>query len=688
MSAVSMSYAGIPGYVIFWALFIIAAGLFLQRAYQLWRYLRLGRGEGNFGHIAKRVLSTACAVVGQWCQFKNLSTKNRAGLGHVFMAWGFFIFVVFYFIFIIIGAGFGISETLENTSFFFYYAWVMDIAAPFVIIGALWGIIRRYIVKPPRLQGEQTIEAMVILVTVFVHPLTHLFKEATSIALGNPPAGLGSSLPPVSSALSNIFSNSAVSSVQAANIGFFWTHWVVVLFVLVFIAYSRYLHMVAATFNVFLRSSRPKGALSPIDFETTETLGVSKITDFTWKQLLDLYSCVVCGQCQDVCPAYTSGKPLNPKDLIQNLNKHLREVGPELLKVKNGDEAEAPPNDPDEELVGRVVSEDEIWACTTCGACREVCPVYNEHIDKIVDLRRNQVMVATSEVARDPLKNIRVRGHPWRGTTLGRIDWAEGLDIKTLDEDSDIDILYWVGCTEALEDRSVKVAQAMGKLLKLAGIKFGILGEEEMCCGDPARRLGNEHLFQILAQQNIELLKNYNVKRIVTACPHCFNTLKNEYPQFGGEFEVIHHTQFIAGLLKESRLKIPKGNSSAITYHDPCYLGRYNDIYKPPRQILNSLPSTTLIEMEKNRRESFCCGGGGGRIWLEEHIGRRISEMRIDQVIETEAQIVATACPYCLQMFEDAVKAKAVEESLQVMDVAELVVEQVAKDGNKAGQSE
>jgi len=675
MLPVSATQWSIWEYVIFWSIFALAISLFLHRTYRLWRYLPLGRGERRFDYMPKRILIALVHVVGQWCQLKNLSLKDRAGLGHVFMVWGFLTFVLYYLLFIIIGTGFGISEIMENNLFFFYYSWVMDIAAPFVIIGASWGIIRRYIVKPPRLEGEQTIEAMVILVTVLIHPATHLFKVATSIGLGHPPAGLAPTLPPISSALANLFSGFTISSLQAAHTGFFWAHWGIVLFVLVYIGYSRYLHMVASPFNVLLQSSRPKGALSPIDLETAETFGVSKITDFTWKQLLDLYSCVVCGRCQDDCPAYTSGKLLNPKKLIQDLKKHLLEVGPELVSSKAKTAANL-----SKALIGEVITVDEIWDCTTCRACQEVCPVYVEHIDKVIDLRRNLVLEQASipETAEGALRSIEARGHPWRGTTLSRTDWADGLDIKTVAEDSPprrIDILYWVGCTEALEDRSMKVAQAMGKLLKLAKIKFGILGAEESCCGEPARRLGNEYLFQIQAQKNIELMKSYNVNKIVTACPHCYNTLKNEYPQFGGEFEVIHHTEFIADLLRENKLGIIKGNGGVVTYQDSCYLGRYNDIYEPPRQILNNMVDITIVEMERNRERGFCCGGGGGRMWLEERIGRRINELRTEQVIETKAEIIATACPFCLQMFEDGIKAKAVEKSLKVMDIAELVAE-------------
>ena len=426
--------------------------------------------------------------------------------------------------------------------------------------------------------------------------------------------------------------------------------------------------MVVAPFNILLQSPHPKGALSPLDLDSTETLGAAKITDFTWKQLLDCYSCVICGNCQDYCPAYASGKPLNPKKVIQDLKKHLLEVGPELVSGK------AKSANPGKTLIGDVVTKDEIWACTTCRACQEVCPVYNEHIDKIIDLRRNLVLEEASmpETAESALKSIEDRGHPWRGTTLTRTDWAEGLDIKTLAEDSEVDILYWVGCAEALEERSKKVAQATAKLLKQAGVKFGILGAEESCCGEPARRLGNEYVFQLQAKKNIELFKQYKVKKIVTACPHCYNTIKNEYPQFDGEFEVIHHTEFIADLLKQGKLSLTKGNAELVTYHDSCYLGRYNDIYELPRKVLNNVAGVKLVEMEQNRRNGFCCGGGGGRMWMDEP-GTRICTMRVEQALKTKAQIIATACPFCLQMLEEEIKTTTIETPPKVMDIAELI---------------
>jgi Fe-S oxidoreductase len=670
-----MTYFGfIPGYALFWGVFVIALGLFSYRVRQLLQYMFLGQKETGYKSWGKWITNTFVYVFSQLCQLKNFRTKDRAPLGHAFMAWGFF--VLFYFFFIILAEGFGLTG-LEDTNFLFYYAWVMDFMAVLIIIGAGWGLIRRFIVRPERLKGEQTVEALIILLSVFTHPFTHLFKEATNIAMMAPPAGLGHTLlPPVSAWFSHLFTGST-QSIENWHVGFFWAHWLTVLFVLVYIPYSRYLHVIAAIFNGIFQSRLPGGALKPIDLEKTESFGITTIDSLTWKQNLDLYSCVVCGNCQEQCPAFATGKPLNPKKVIQDLKKQLLKVGPELVKAKA--KKEPAPANPNVAIAGNVIQEDEIWACTTCGACDVICPVWVEHIDKVVDLRRNLVLEQSviPETAEAALRSIESRGHPWRGTTLTRTDWAQGLDVKVLAEDANVDILYWVGCTEALEERSVKIAQSLAKLMKQAGLNFGILGTEESCCGDPARRLGNEYLFQMQAQKNIEIFKGYNVRKIVTACPHCYNTIKNEYPQFGGDFEVVHHTELINSLLKEGKIKAARGVNDVITYHDSCYLGRHNDIYQPPRQLLKCLPGTKLVEMEKNKKRGFCCGGGGGRMWLEERIGQRISETRIDQVIAVKAQTVATACPFCLQMFDDAIKAKQAEETLKVKDVAELIMESV-----------
>jgi len=420
--------------------------------------------------------------------------------------------------------------------------------------------------------------------------------------------------------------------------------------------------------NVFFRSLKPKGALTPIDFETAEAFGVTKIEDFTWKQLMDLDACTGCGRCEDICPAHLSGKALSPKKLIQDLKTHLYEVYPIPIVGK--------PVESPKDMLTEVITEEVIWDCTTCRACQQACPIYVEHIDKIIDMRRNLAMERAKfpESAQDALKSIGAREHPWRGTTATRTDWASDLGVKVLAEDSNIDILYWVGCTAALEDRNMKVAIATAKILQTAGINFGILGTEESCCGDPARRMGDEYLFQTLCQKNIELLKTYNVSKILTSCPHCFNTLKNEYPQFDGNFEVIHHTQFIADLIREGKLKPGRSNGKRIAYHDSCYLGRYNDIYQAPREILMAISGTEKVELARSGTRSFCCGGGGGHMWMEEDPDKRVSERRVEEIIEAKVDVVATACPYCLSMFEDALKAKGAEESIKAMDLSELVV--------------
>jgi len=661
-------------YVLFWGVFLITLGIFAYRLRQLWQYMLLGQKETGSKSLIRQTWDTMVYVLSQLCQLKNFRRKDWAPLGHALMVWGFFISIIFYFFFIILTEGLGLIG-LEETQFYFYSVWVMDFFAVFIFIGAFWAIIRRYVIRPDRLQGEQTTEAMIILLSVLAHPVTYVFEIATKITLGHPPAGLGHTLlPPVSAWVSNLFT--VGTGTEGWYLGFLWAHWVTVVFVLAIIPYTRYLHIIASIFNGILRN-RPRTALKPINLEEAESFGVATIDQLTWKQNLDLYSCVVCGNCQELCPATISGKKLNPKKLIQDLKNHLLKVGPELVAAKaRGEPAPANPNVP---LADNVILRDEIWACTTCGACDEVCPVWVDHIDKIVDLRRNLVMEQSSipETAEGALRSIEDRGHPWRGTTLSRTDWAEGLDIKVLADDQDVDFLFWVGCTEALEERSTKVAQAVAKLLKSAGVNFGILGTEESCCGEPARRLGNEYLFQMQAEKNIEILKNYGVKRIVTACPHGYNILKNEYPQFGGDYEVIHHTELFAQLIKEGKLKLKKGLNEVVTYHDACYLGRYNNIYEPPRQLIKAVPDIRLKEMERNRRRGFCCGGGGGHMWLEEQEGNRINEMRTEQAMDTGAQTVVTACPLCLQMFEDGIKAKEAEEQLKVMDIAELLAAQI-----------
>lgn len=669
MSPVSLTYWGIPGYVIFWVIFLIALALFLRRASMLWRYLRLGSAWDRLSRLPKRIKTALFHVVAQWCQFRNLSRKDLAGVGHVFMAWGFFIFVIYYFLFIIIGAGFGVSEAMKNNSFFFYYSWVMDIAAPFVILAALWGIVRRYIVRPSRLKGEQTIEALVILITVFIHPMTHLLKEATGIALGHLPVGLGSSLPPISSTLSHLFTVNTLSSVQGANIGFFWVHWGVVLFVLVYIAYSRYLHIIAAPFNILLSPLRPLGVLKPVDFEATETFGVSSIRDFTRKQLLECYSCVVCGRCQDACPACATGKPLNPKKIVQDIKEHLLQVGPELL----GKGTEAAAANPTKALAGEVITADEMWACTTCGACVDSCPVCNDQIGMLVELRRKLAYEGIFDKGHQrALQRVAQDYNPWGIRWHNR---AKNIGIEEAKAGEKYDCIYWLGCVAAFDERVREVAQATANILKSAGLRFAMLGTREKCCGDFVRRLGDEGLFQKLATENIRTLREFDFDFILTHCPHGYNTMKNEYPQFGGNFKVVHHTQLILDLLKEGKIRLQESSQESmekVIYHDPCYLGRYNGIYQEPRQTLRKA-FVKIIEFPRNRNKSFCCGAGGGSTWKEQETGRKMSVERLEEAIRAGPQVLATACPFCFLMFQEALQIKGNGDGIKLRDIAEIV---------------
>jgi Fe-S oxidoreductase len=431
--------------------------------------------------------------------------------------------------------------------------------------------------------------------------------------------------------------------------------------------------------NVFLSSLDPPGQLKPINFEAegVEKFGASDVEDLTWKQLLDGYTCTECGRCSDACPANSTGKSLSPRKIMTDIRKRTEEKGRMLGGKKIVHVPEGQKDPAEKKLLHDYVTAGELFACTTCMACMEECPVMNEHVPAIVEMRRSLVLMESNfpPEVQSVFKNLETNFSPWAFPPSARTDWAEGLDIPLAAQAPDAEILFWVGCAGAFDERYKKVTKAFAGLMKKAGIRFAILGSEEKCTGDSARRLGNEYLAQMLMKENIATLNAYKVKKIVTSCPHCFNTLKNEYPQFGGTYEVLHHTEFLMSLIREGKLKAEKGNVGRITYHDSCYLGRYNGMYSEPREILQSIDGIGLVEMKHSRSKGFCCGAGGGRMWMEETEGTRVNEKRIEQALACKPDTVATACPFCMTMLEDGLKVKEASETVKVKDVAELLLD-------------
>ncbi len=674
MSPVSATYWGMPGYVIFWVLFAIAFGLFAQRFYFLIRLMRLGKQENRFDRIGERIKTMLVEVVPQWCTLKTVTRKDLAGIGHALLFWCFSLFFISYIIFIGLAGGFGLSPVIERTPFETVYFSILDIAAVLVTVTLIVAAVRRYVIRPQRL--EPTAEAGIILMMVFSLMMLHVF----GVGFDHAARGVHASWPPLGATLAGFLSGTGLpqGTLEAAYRGVWWLHYLVILSFMVYIPRSKHLHILASLVNAFFKPLGPKVVLEPIPLEEQETFGVSKIQDFTWKDLLDLYACAVCGRCHVNCPAQLSGKSLSPREVIHNLKEHLLEAGPGLLAGKAEPSSESRAKTPAKTMIGDVVTEEEIWACTTCGACQEVCPVNIEHIRKIIDLRRNLVLAQSKmpESAQLMLRNMQLRGHPWAGVQSMRLrgDWTSGLELKILADGDTADTLFWVGCTGALVERNIKATLSMTRVLKAAGVDFGVLGDAETCCGDPARRAGYEFQFQIMAEQNIEIFKSHNIKEIITTCPHCYNTIKNEYPRYGGDFKVVHYTQLIADLIRQGKLKLTNELNSTLTYHDPCYLGRYNSVYLEPRRILQAIPKTKLEEMERSRNTGFCCGGGGGLMWIEEQPGTtKINQMRIEDVLKTGAETVVTACPYCLQMFEESIEQKDIKDSLKARDLVELV---------------
>jgi Fe-S oxidoreductase len=640
--------------------------LFGRRAYFLIRLLHLGKPENRSDHLGERLKYTLSQVLAERCTLKNVSKGDYAGIGHLLLFYGFSLFLISYLFHIAEGfyrklspAVFGV---LFNNLFFLF----LDIAGLIVIAVIIWAAIRRYIIKPDRL--EATLEAGIILMVVFSLMVLNYLVEGFRLITETKPFADWSF---VGMAFSHLFTDLGLK--ENSHV-FFWTFWwfhlTVVFGFSIYVLYSKHLHILASHFNLFFRPIGPKGLLRPIqDIEKAKNLGVSEITEFSWKHLLDLYACTECGRCTANCPASISGKVLRPREIIHNLKVHLLSSEKDLPRPVRNQTVGQPV------MVGQVVTEEELWACTTCHACVEVCPVEIEHVERIVNLRRHLVMRESrfpSEV-KSLFRNLEMYGDTHGKGRAFRVDWAVGLPIKKAEEDSNADIIYWAGCEGSFHDRNKEVSKVIVSMIQEAGVSVGILGKEEGCCGDPARRVGNEYLFQEMALRNIDILNRYGVKKIVTYCPHCYHTLKNEYPLFGGHFEVMHYTVYIHELLRQGRLKVKRPLIGKVAFHDPCYLGRVNGIYDAPRGILQSIPALESKELALSREKSFCCGAGGGRMWMQESPGQRVNHIRTKEMIEAGVDLVATSCPYCLTMVEDGIKSQETADRISVLDLAEIL---------------
>jgi len=694
--------------VLFYPLAAIAMAIFAYGVYRRWRmWVALGKPEIRTDRLGERIRSLFLNGLLQVKTFRD----PYPGIMHGLIFFGFVV--------LFIGTAMIAKETYITGPllgwvflrgwFYLIFSFMMDLFGLFVLIGVLLAIDRRYIRKPDRLgykgTPENTPDDGIVLLLILAIVVTGFVSEALRIHVTHPPWEYWSFAGWIlAKTLTGVGQDTAVI-LHKVN---WWIHALLSLGFIAYIPFSRLMHIITTPANHFMGTLQPVGHIEPIrDFENAESFGVGKLEEFTKKQIFDSDACTRCGRCQDGCPAYLSGKPLSPKKLLQDLKTYWLEQAPAAIAAKRaalafpeGDgkpakkmlvfraldgvdalvdtvvagatRAEAPA---EKGLVGEVVDLHELWACTNCLYCQEHCPALIEHVPKIVQMRQYKVMTEADFGAELQLtyRNIDNNSNPWGIGSHLRADWAKDLGIQTLAENADVEYLFYVGCSGSFDDRGKKVSAVFAKILKAAGVSFGILGTEEGCCGDSLMRGGNEYSFQALAQANIEIMKGYNVKKIICTCPHGYNALKKDYRNFGGEFEVFHHTEIISDLIARGKITLKKPVEGLFTYHDSCFLGRYNNIYDQPRKILKAVPGLKLAEMERNLAKSFCCGAGGARMWMEEDIGERINNMRTDQAIATGADRVAVGCPFCLTMFSDGIKDRKKEETMIAFDIAEIV---------------
>ena len=680
-----------PANIIFIVIFAVFLGFFLYTAWQLYRMMRLGQPEDRFDAQGRRFGGVLSSLLGQ-----RFVIREPSGWGHFFIFFGFLVLTIG----TIETFGVGIHHDFAYWKIFgrgltgLLYL-LQDFFSVAVLIAIVVGVYRRFIMKPLRLESDNTkstnLEAGFILLLIWVLVMLLFAERGVEYHLARLDSGrYFPDLAFVSIAVSGPFAGLSDSSLHNLFSVFWWAHTVVILVFLVYIPRSKHLHLLGAIPNIFFQRHHPYGRLSKLDLEdeTAETYGVSQIEQFTCKQLLDLYACTECGRCTENCPATLTGKPLNPKLTIHHLKEHLMEQGKLLLSqgAKPADETAEASGGGDSDgkkLIGDTCLTDELWSCTACGNCMEHCPVQIEHVDKYVDMRRHLVLMESNfpTEAGTAFRNWESNSNPWGFGSATRADWTEELNVPTVSENPEFEYLFYVGCAGSFDARSRNITVSLVKLLQAAGVNFAILGADEKCCGETARRMGNEYLFQMMAAELVEILNGAAAKKIITTCPHCFNTLKNEYPAFEGNWEIIHHSELLADLVRSGRLQPTGAVTGKLAFHDSCYLGRYNEVYDQPRRVLESIPSLKLTEMDRCGDKSFCCGAGGGRMWMEETLGdMKINEARTDQALAKKPDMIGVCCHYCTTMLEDGLKSRNMEENVKVLDIAELLAQSVKID--------
>ncbi|HXO08113.1 MAG TPA: (Fe-S)-binding protein [Solirubrobacteraceae bacterium] len=647
------------------ALIAASATLFGLRLQFLLALLNGAAPVSRSSDVERRIGNEATIVLGQ----RKLLQRLGPGLIHAFIFWGFLVLAPTILIALI---GFvDKHSTLPWLGHQGWFAFLADIFATLVLIGCAGALWVRKVQRPERFKGSHRGEADLILGLIATIATTLLLWQACRIALGLNEWPASSA--PVSDLFSHLFGENSATRVLERV--FVYLHVGTILFFLAYLPRSKHLHILSAAFNVWYGRTGPGGKLETLRFDDPDVpedeirFGAGTASDLNFKEVLDTFSCTECGRCQDACPAFATGKTLSPKLLIMGLRDQLFTDGGAIVSSRGGD-GEALELAP---LVPGAVPEESVWDCVTCGACVQACPVSIEHVDHIVDLRRHLVMVESSfpSESEQMLRDVERAGNPWGKAQSERADWAAELGIKILEPgDPAPEYLYWVGCATSFDDRARRTAEATAKLLQRAGVEFAILGPREACTGDPARRMGNEYVFQAYAEQNVETLNDAGVTKIVTGCPHCFNTLGNEYPDFGGDYEVVHHSELLARLVADGRLKPQRDQGLNITYHDSCYLARHNDVLAPPRELVAAVGEP--VEMKRSGKQTFCCGAGGAHMWMEER-GKPINEERVREAAGTGAGTLAVACPYCTVMLDDGVQSAGAQ--MRVVDVATLLDE-------------